>query len=503
MFDTIALGRRCSDKEYEEASTQLRIRLFEAQRQCIEKGIPLLITVAGVDGSGRGGVMNLLSEWMDSKFLRNHVFWMETDEERERPWEWRYWRCLPAAGQTAVFLGGWYGPDIRMLCCGEEKEHVFDARMHRYSALEASLADSGMAIVKVWLHLDERTHDKRLKKRLENKVPHHYFTPYDKKASENYQGQIKSDSRANTRTDRVFAPWTIVDAADAHYRNLSVARAVIEAVHRAVQEQEARKARLAAEKKALDICRDCGHISTLEAIDLSASADQATYKKDLEELQAEIRDLSYKTYKNGISSTIIFEGWDAAGKGGAIRRLMSGVDARISSVFPISAPSDEELHHHYLWRFWRHIPRAGFITVYDRSWYGRVLVERVEKLTPREDWTRAYSEINHFEEQLIAGHNILLKFWLHISPDEQLRRFQEREQVPWKQHKITEEDWRNREKWSDYLIAADEMFLRTSTDYAPWHIIAANDKKYARLEVLRICRDAMAQALEKYSRKKD
>ena len=236
-------------------------------------------------------------------------------------------------------------------------------------------------------------------------------------------------------------------------------------------------------------------VSTLDAIDLSSVQAPEHYQKELKRLQKEIYQLSFQAYKKGISSTLIFEGWDAAGKGGAIRRLTAGTDARITRVIPISAPSDEELAHHYLWRFWRHIPRAGFITIYDRSWYGRVLVERVEKLTPKEDWARAYAEINHFEHQLTNNGNILLKFWLHISPEEQLRRFREREAIPWKRYKITDEDWRNRDKWPEYARAADEMFLRTSTEDAPWHVVPAENKKYARLMVLRIYRDALKRAL--------
>ena len=497
MFETVALGRRCGDKEYAELAPQLRMRLFEAQRQCRERGIPLLIIIAGIDGSGRVSVVNLLSEWMDSKFVRNHVFWMETDEERERPDDWRYWRCLPAEGRTGVFVGGWYGPSLRLFCCGEIKEHEFCARMHHWRGLEASLADSGMALAKIWLHLDKKTHDRRLKKRLQNREVHH-FTPYDKKTAENYEGLAGAASKAITLTDRADAPWIIVDAADANYRNLAVARAVIGAVERTVAARDAKAARVRLEEDgaADDITRE-GVISTLEAIDLSAGADHAAYKKELAELQSELRELTYRAYRKGISSTLVFEGWDAAGKGGAIRRLLAGVDARISQVIPVSAPSDEERAHHYLWRFWRHVPRAGFVTVYDRSWYGRVLVERVERLTPREDWSRAYAEINLFEAQLTARGNILLKFWLHISPDEQLRRFREREEIPWKQYKITAEDWRNREKWPEYMRAADEMFLRTSTAYAPWNVIAAEDKKFARLSVLRACRDALRTALHR------
>ena len=497
MFENVALGRRCSDKDFREQAPELRMKLFEAQRQCISRKIPLLIIIAGVDGSGRGAVINMLSEWMDSKHVHNHVFWMETDEERERPADWRYWRRLPSAGSVGVFFGGWYGMDIRRFCTGEMSGDTFNAHMHHYRGLEESLAASGMAIVKIWLHLDKKEHSARLKKRLAHKEVLH-FTPYDKKASENYDGLTGAAARAITLTDRAFAPWTLVDAADANYRNLAVARAVISAVERACAEQDARKARLAEPPAA----EQENVISTLDAIDLSVRADADSYKKDLADLQAELHELTYHAWRKGISSTLVFEGWDAAGKGGCIRRLMAGIDARISRAIPIGVPTDEELAHHYLWRFWRHVPRAGFITVYDRSWYGRVLVERVEKLTPREDWSRAFAEINLFEEQLTNGNNVLLKFWLHISPDEQLRRFKERENTPWKQYKITPDDWRNREKWPEYVRAADEMFLRTSTEYAPWHIIAAEDKKHARLAVLRTFRDALKKALKNADGKK-
>ena len=497
MFENVVLGRRCSDKDFRTQAPELRMKLFDAQRQCIDRKIPLLVIVDGVNGAGRGAVINLLSEWMDSKHVHNHVFWMETDEERERPLDWRFWRRLPAAGSTGVFFGGWYGLELRRFCTKDMSEAEFTAHMHHCRGLEESLAASGMAIVKIWLHLDKKEHDERLKKRLAHKEVLH-FTPYDKKVSENYDGLAEAASRAITLTDRAFAPWTIVDAADANYRNLAVARAVIAAVERTAAEQDARAARLKNQNDA----EQENLVSTLGAIDLSAKAGPGAYEKELADLQQELHELTYHAWRRGISSTLVFEGWDAAGKGGCIRRLMDGIDARISRAIPIGAPTDEELAHHYLWRFWRHVPRAGFITVYDRSWYGRVLVERVEKLTPREDWSRAFAEINLFEEQLTSGNNVLMKFWLHISPEEQLRRFREREVTPWKQYKITPDDWRNREKWPEYVRAADEMFLRTSTEYAPWRIVAAEDKKNARLTVLRAYRDALKKALKKSDGKK-
>ena len=497
MFESAALGRSYPAKEYAALENDLRMKLFKAQGTCIEHKLPVLITIAGVDGSGRGAVANMLSEWMDAKTIRNHVFWMQTDEERTRPEAWQFWNKLPAGGEIGVFLGGWYGGTIRRFCCGDIGEREFNASMERLRRLEHTLASSGTVIVKLWLHLGKKVQKARLKDRLKHQEIHH-FTPYDKKSAENYDGLVSAAAKAITLTDRVDAPWTVIDAYDGNFRNASVARAIIAAVEAAVAVKRQNAVPVVPTKASEE---EIGQISALDAIDLSRTCERGVYKKELAELQSELYDLTYKAYKKGISSTILFEGWDAAGKGGAIRRLTAGIDARITRVIPVSAPTDEELAHNYLWRFWRHIPRAGFVTIYDRSWYGRVLVERVEKLTQPEDWKRAYAELNDFEEQLQEHNNILLKFWLHISPDEQLRRFKEREEIPWKNYKITPDDWRNREKWPAYVEAADEMFLRTSTEYAPWHIIPAEDKKCARLDVIRIYRDALRKALEQKKKK--
>ncbi len=559
MFDTVVLGRSCSKKDYSVLAPKLRMQLFEAQRACREHKIPMLILVNGVDGSGRGKIMNLLSDWMDGKFLRNYVFWNETDEQREHPLEWRFWQCLPGKGDMHVFFDGWYGGFMRQRCTGELSEQEFNNRMNQFKGLEESLAMSGMAIVKIWLHLDKKTHDTYLKERKENKVQT-LFTTYDQKAVGKYKELVQVAGEAITMTDRTYAPWHIIDAADTNYRNLSVASVIIHAANAALRiknamevglkEAAAKDPSLAAflakpgdplamalpeqdieiksdeplvvlpdsvEQEALVAQNEAGAkdasgkpqeqsalrkayargipLTSLEVMDLTPTIDPAEYKKQLKALQNEIHQLTFQTYKRNISSTLIFEGMDAAGKGGTIRRLMAGVDCRTARVIPISSPTDEELAHHYLWRFWRHIPRYGQITIYDRSWYGRVLVERVEELTSPTDWRRAYEEINHFERSLTQNNNILLKFWLQISPEEELRRFKERENTPWKNYKITEDDWRNRAKWDQYLVAADEMFQRTNTSYAPWLLISAEDKKYARIAVLTKWRDAMKKAL--------
>jgi polyphosphate kinase 2 (PPK2 family) len=192
----------------------------------------------------------------------------------------------------------------------------------------------------------------------------------------------------------------------------------------------------------------------------------------------------------------VFEGWDAAGKGGAIRRLTSAIDARDYRVIPVSKPTDEEKSQHYLWRFWRHVPRAGRVTIYDRSWYGRVLVERLEGFCRVDEWRRAYGELNDFEMQLAAHGIIVLKFWLQMSKEEQLRRFRHREETDYKRHKINAEDWRNRRKWREYEIAVGDMLALTQHASAPWHLVAADNKRHARLEILKISCQQIAAALE-------
>jgi polyphosphate kinase 2 (PPK2 family) len=233
----------------------------------------------------------------------------------------------------------------------------------------------------------------------------------------------------------------------------------------------------------------------LDRVDLSLKVPRDEYKKRLDELQDRLRQLEHQLYRARIPSVIVYEGWDAAGKGGNIRRLTRGLDPRGYEVVPIASPTDEELAHHYLWRFWRALPKAGHITIFDRSWYGRVLVERVEGLCTEEDWKRAYQEINEFELQLVEYGTVVVKFWLHIDQEEQLERLQARKETPHKRWKLTEDDWRNREKWSRYEVAVEEMLRRTSTTYAPWTILEANDKLHARIKALTTVADALTEAL--------
>ena len=221
---------------------------------------------------------------------------------------------------------------------------------------------------------------------------------------------------------------------------------------------------------------------------MSRKLDKAQFLRKLERFQGRLNLRHRKTSAHGISTVVVFEGWDAAGKGGAVRRATAALDARAWQAIPIAAPTDEERAYHYLWRFWRHLPREGVLTIFDRSWYGRVLVERVEGFATPPEWRRAYNEINEFEEQLAEHGVVVVKFWMHITRDEQMRRFKERQTSPFKRWKLSDEDWRNRKRWDDYAQAVNEMIERTSTRVAPWTIVESNDKYYARIKVLQtIC----------------
>ncbi len=497
MFKTMILGQEYARDAYVETEKELRVKLFELQRKCEEYKISILVTILGVDGSGRGALVNALSSWVDAKKLVNHTFWKTTEAEAFRPDAWKYWLKLPAYGEFGIFFGGWYDETIRKASYGEISDAELYKTMSKRVQFENTLADNGYALAKFWLHLGQEEHSKRRKARQKEQGSCR-FTPYDKHSEEKYNQLIDTVSKTITMTDRDFAPWYIIDAHDKRFCHVTVAQAIISHVEGLIRAKVAEK-NAKAEPVVADVVETEPTVTVLDRLDMTPSLERAAYKKELKKLQREVFQLSYKAYQHGISSTLTFEGWDAGGKGGAIRRLAAAVDSRITRIIPVSAPTDEELAHHYLWRFWRHVPMAGYVTIYDRTWYGRVLVERVEKFAKACDWKRAYAEINNFEEQLVDGKNILLKFWLHISSDEQLERFKERENTPWKSYKLTDEDWRNREKAEDYKIAADEMFMRTNTSYAPWHIIPANSKYYARIQVLKIYRKALKEALGKYA----
>ena len=358
---------------------------------------------------------------------------------------------------------------------------------------EKQLADNGALLLKFWFHLSKKRRKKRLKSLSKDPRLSWRVTEQDWKHFELYDEFAVVCEKAIRETSTGEAPWTLVEGADANYREATVGRHILEAIQRRSQRQE----RPPVEPQPSPAAPESAAQPTiLSAADLTKTLAKDAYAEQLGRHQGQLNLLSRKMQRRGVSAVLVFEGWDAAGKGGAIRRVTRALDARSYDIVPVAAPTEEELARHYLWRFWQHLPRAGRITIFDRSWYGRVLVERVEGLAREEEWKRAYREISEFES-LLRGHGMaVVKFWLHISKDEQLKRFQAREQTPYKQFKITAEDYRNRERWSEYEQAVEEMIERTSTAEAPWVIVESNDKRHARIKVLKSCHEQIAAAVK-------
>ncbi len=483
MFEAAELGRKLAKPEYETRLASLRAGLLEAQREIRAAGVPVIVVIAGADGAGKAETVNRLHEWLDPRGLESNVFGPLSDEERDRPPYWRFWRTLPARGRVGIFFGSWYTDPIIRRAYKKSGPADFEAELARIAFFEQMLVQDGALIVKFWLHLAKKDQKKRLTDLSKSPRTRWRVNPIDWKHLKMYNRFVRASEAALRRTDSAVAPWTIVEALDDRFREITAGEGLLQALKRRLAAPATPKA-ADTQRSELPKAEHEVTLTVLDRLDLGRTLTDAEYDKKLPKLQAKVARLVRAAWEKKRSSVIVFEGWDAAGKGGAIRRLTEAMDARLYRVIPIAAPTDEEHAHHYLWRFWRHIPRAGQVTLYDRSWYGRVLVERVEGFAREAEWARAYLEINDFEEQLTDHGMVLNKFWLHLGKDEQLRRFQDRKETAYKQHKITEEDWRNREKWDAYLAAVHDMVVRTSTPDAPWTLVAGNDKKAARIEIL-------------------
>jgi polyphosphate:AMP phosphotransferase len=496
MFEATKVGRTVSKQAFKEQRDELRTQLLEAQRELRETNIPVVVIVSGVEAAGKGEVVNRLNEWLDTRGLQTFAFWELSDEELERPRYWRFWRTLPARGDIAILFGGWYLAPIEQRFRGLCDDADLDAELNRIVDFERMLTHDGVLVVKFWFHLSEQDQKRRLKELSRDDRSRWKMLPEKSKFSEQYQLFEHVAERVIRQSDRGIAPWYLIEAEDTRYRDLTVGKTLLQAMRSRINQPVPMEPPPTADPLELPDSSSA-QITLLDQLDLTKKLDRDEYKAELKRYQQEINELSWKAYKQKRSTVLVFEGVDAGGKGGAIRRITSAVDARLYRTMSVAAPTDEEKAHHYLWRFWRLIPRAGHIIIYDRSWYGRVLVERVEGFAKESEWRRAYSEINEFEEQLVESGSILLKFWLQVSAEEQLRRFKDREATPYKQYKITDEDWRNREKWPKYKAAVNEMVARTSTEHAPWTLVEGDDKPYARVKVLSTVCDRLRETLDK------
>jgi polyphosphate:AMP phosphotransferase len=491
VFESAEVGHSIPKARYKREEPKLREALLAAQYRLLAKpDFPVLILVSGVEGAGKGETVNLLNEWMDPRHIRTEAYDPDGEGDTGRPAMWPFWRALPRKGNIGVYFGSWYTTPIVGRAERDLKPSEFAHALERIRHFERMLVAEGVLLVKLWFHLSKDAQRKRLRKLGEDPLTAWRVSKQDWKRFENYERYAEVSAEALRETSTGEAPWHIIDGTDERYRSLTAGKLVLDAMLKRLDGPAPVISPAAPPPEPALDGRDL-----LNALDYRRKLSDARYEKSLAQLQSRIAQLTRHKGMRERSLVIVFEGMDAAGKGSTIRRLTRAMDARFYRVVPIAAPTEEERAQPYLWRFWRNIPRHGHAAIFDRSWYGRVLVERVEGFCGEADWMRGYHEINEFEEQLTESGVITLKFWLSITLEEQLKRFRERQKVGYKRHKITAEDWRNRKKWPRYERAVSDMIERTSTLHSPWFLIPANDKRWARVAVLEHVADELEKRL--------
>jgi polyphosphate:AMP phosphotransferase len=485
--------RRLSKKAYRTQALRVRAALVRLQVELKHAPFKVLLILAGPEGSGRGNLLNTLAEWLDPRGVETFSYRAPSAEENQHPHQWRFWQSLPGLGRIGLYAGSWYTETLREEARSARALSHVAREAERIRDFEGLLVDGGTLIIKVWLQISKQAQGRRLRTLRADPAMAWRVTDEDWHHHQIYDRLAKTARLIRARTSRPHARWTIVDAEDERARDLAVAQLIVTRF----RQQQRRMARLAVSTKpvAPRSLRPAG-LKRLRALPLDQEMSEADYDTMRERALGRLNRAVHEALAARRSIVFVFEGWDAAGKGGAIRRLTSAIDPRDYNVIPVAKPTDEEKHAHYLWRFWRHIPRDGRVAVFDRSWYGRVLVERVEGFCRTEEWKRAFGEINALERELTDHGTIVVKYWLHISHAEQLRRFRDREAAPHKAHKLNAEDWRNRRKRAAYEIAVGDMLALTDGRNAPWHLVPADDKRYARIEVLRVAARRIEAALE-------
>ncbi len=495
LFEAAETGVTVERSEYKKRANALREELLEVQTSLRESRFPVIVMFAGVDGGGKGALTNLLNEWMDPRGIVTRAFGEPTAPEAARPKYWRFWRDLPPRGDIGLFLSAWYTDPLLQRVYGETMDSDLEMQLDEINAFEKTLAEDGYLILKYWMHLGREVQKERLEQLESDPNQSWRVTRKDWEHWTMYDRFIRFSGHIIRRTDTEWAPWRIVEGADANHRSLTVGESLRDRISERL-ERESASAGDEDAKGGGGTGAEIRPVTVLSALDTDRTIEKKRYREELIRLQARLNRLYRVARERGRSTILVFEGWDAAGKGGAIRRITPALDSRDYQIVSIAAPTQEENDHHYLWRFWRRLPGAGRFLIFDRSWYGRVLVERVEGFATQGEWLRAYDEINDFEAQLVGHGSIVVKYWIHITPDEQDRRFKAREETPYKRWKLTDEDWRNRERWQAYDVAVDDMVRLTGTPIAPWYLIEGNDKRYARVRVLDILCDALDRALD-------
>jgi len=494
MLESAEIGHKVPKRVYAREEPKLRELLLNAQFDLSQSGRgPLLLVISGVEGGGRGETANKLTEWMDPRHIHVVAFGPRAPEEAARPPAWRYWRSLPPKGKIGILMNAWYNESMLAHVQGKIDADQVNTRVQAIREHEQMLTDEGFVLLKFWIHLSKAAQKQRLQELEHDPTTAWRVTREDWKTYRIYNKAHELWESLLRETSTGAAPWHVVEGTDGRYRYLTVGKILLDALRTTLASRPAtpKHAITPPAPSVID------NVKLIRDLDLSKKLPVKDYDRALEKHQGKLATLTRHKRFAKRSLILVFEGVDAAGKGGAIRRVTGALDARQYVTVPVAAPTEEERAFPYLWRFWRNVPRYGGITIFDRSWYGRVLVERVEGYCSVYDWMRAYDEINQFEEQLTRGDAVVVKFWLQISKAEQLRRFKARERSPFKRFKITADDWRNRKKWNAYEQAVCDMVDRTSTEIAPWTLVEAEDKYYARIKILNTITDRVKQAFDR------
>ncbi|MDD1709190.1 MAG: polyphosphate:AMP phosphotransferase [Methanoregulaceae archaeon] len=483
MFEKHDLSKKTDDKTFEKEMQPLRVGIGVLTRALWEHRVPIIIVVEGWNASGITMVISELIQNIDPRGFSLHSIGSPNDEERARPLLWRFFTKIPAKGRIAIFARSWYSRSLAEQLSGIEWKSGMRSSITAINSFERQLADDGAIILKFFLHISKEEQRRRLDERERNLLTSWMITKGDWDFHHHYDSYKPVIEEFIQETHKSYAPWTIIEATDSNYARLKVYSTVVKRLKKHLDQIE-RYGKQGGMNNGKDNIQKPPKTVVKRKSEAPVEYSRPEYEKQLVQCQEKVRDIQYLLYKRKLPLIIVYEGWDAAGKGGNIMRLVHLMNPRGYDVVSITRPDQTELDHHYLWRFYQRFPKAGHITIFDRSWYGRVLVERVEGYCTDTEWKQAYQEINEMEQAYIGAGGGLIKFWLEVSKDEQLRRFQDRQEDRLKQWKITDEDWRNRAKWNEYEEAVEEMLARTSTPSAPWTVVESDNKYYARLKTL-------------------
>ena len=464
-------------------------KLFASQMKIKDAKLPVMVIFEGWGAAGKGSVISRVIKNIDPRFFRVRTMVPQpTEEEKRYPFLRRYLLEIPEAGKFTFFDGYWMNEVTGKRLDGKLSEPEYRTRIRSINTTERSLTDNGYLVMKFFLHISRKEQEKRLRALKEDKNTRWRVSEDDLRENRRYDEAMEVYSQYLSDTNPSSSPWYIIDAKDRKWAELQVLRFLNQGIETALKNHSL----------AVPILQNTFPLNPtplLRDIPLDDKVlEEKDYEEQLDRLRKQLHDLHNELYRKKIPVIIAYEGWDAAGKGGNIKRIASALDPRGYEVHPIASPEPHEKARHFLWRFWTRLPKDGHIAIFDRTWYGRVMVERLEGFCSENDWQRAYNEMNEFERELADWGAVIIKFWVQIDNKTQLERFTDRQNTPEKQWKITEEDWRNREKWDLYEQAVDEMLQKTNTVYAPWYVLESNDKRYARIKALRIVVDAIQKA---------